>query len=188
MKFATSIVVIIYDNQYLKVSNMCYYYKMVIKTRNRKDWKEMARVGIIAGAIALTFGGISYYNKISSSEKIKQETYLDITPEVGTKLSMHMAMSVGTGIVRSVYDKDNHRLLVFYDHGYDGSLDTVRIDGANGEGEKIIEDRVQLKEWSNIYQELNELRSGEYACPWKPRHYRNKNIQYVNKLERSLEK
>ena len=65
----------------------------------------------------------------------------------------------GTGIQFNV--EENGRVILFYDHGYDGTLDEVGIHRFRGI-EYETHDFQELKKWQQEYERIRKERTGEF--------------------------
>ncbi|MCK4650191.1 hypothetical protein KAT36_03075 [Candidatus Pacearchaeota archaeon] len=146
-----------------------------MEDRMKEVYKNILTAALVFTTIAFMF-----------RPKLPEPTTLDITPKLGTQLEMLQANAhARKGIMLKVYDKQNSRQVLFYDHGFDGTLDEVAISG--GGGKYTTHKPKDIVKWNSAYNGLRQKLGGNNFEPIFDHFVKKDHISYVNKLESIIE-
>ncbi len=144
-----------------------------MENRKGKSLENIAVAGVTIAAIALI--GVL-------TARSPRPTILDITPRLGKQLERVQAVTQGQkGILLKAYDKESSREILFYDWGFDGTLDEVAIHGSGGQYK--THKPKDIMQWTPAYNEVRNKLKGTLFEPQFNHFVKRDHVSYVNKLD-----
>jgi hypothetical protein len=118
---------------------------------------------ILAVGIALSLGG--YLGERLNNKKIDTRPLADPASEVKEYSTFSTTHNAFNGLYLTIREsnrrEDNARQITFFDYGFDGKLDRVKIL-QDRKREVSITNVDDLAEWQSVFEKMRERRFGNY--------------------------